>query len=119
MDAHLKVQDKAEIFDEYLQRRCNVVSAYLGQADTKTETAAASVIVKPKITPYIVEDELAKINILQAANGGKQISSQKSTIKRLGWTDDPEAELRDIQTEEDREASYMEGEPTYPGEPPM
>lgn len=119
MDAHLKVQDKAEIFDDYLQRRCNVVNAYLGQADTKTETAAASVIVKPKITPYIVEDELAKINILQAANGGKQISSQKSTIKRLGWTDDPDAELRDIQTEEDREASYMEGEPTYPGEPPM
>lgn len=119
MDAHLKVQDKAEIFDEYLQRRCNVVSAYLGQADTKTEAAAASVIVKPKITPYIVEDELAKINILQAANGGKQISSQKSTIKRLGWTDDPEGELREIQTEEDREASYMEGEPTYPGEPPM
>lgn len=119
MDAHLKVQDKSEIFDEYLQRRCNIVSAYLGQADQKTETAAESLIVQPKITPYIIEDELAKINILQAANGGKQVASQASTIRRLGWADDPEAELAEIQAEEDREASYTEGEPTYPGEPPV
>jgi len=119
MDAHLKVQDKSEIFDEYLQRRCNIVSAYLGQADKKTETAAESLIVQPKITPYIIEDELAKINILQAANGGKQVASQASTVRRLGWADDPEAELAEIQAEEDREASYTEGEPTYPGEPPV
>lgn len=119
MDAHLKVQDKSEIFDEYLQRRCNIVSAYLGQADQKTETAAESLIVQPKITPYIIEDELAKINILQAANGGKQVASQASTVRRLGWADDPEAELAEIQAEEDREASYTEGEPTYPGEPPV
>lgn len=119
MDAHLKVQDKCEIFDEYLQRRCNVVSAYLGQADMTTEAAAESLITTPKITPYIIEDELAKINILQAANGGKQMASQASTIKRLGWAEDPDAELEAIQAEEARENSYMEGEPTYGAEPPL
>lgn len=119
MDAHLKVQDKCEIFDEYLQRRCNIVLAYLGKADIKNEEAATALIVQPKITPYIIEDELAKINILQAANGGKQIASQASTVQRLGWADDPKAELEEIQKEEATAASYTEGEPTYNEEPPL
>lgn len=119
MDAHLKVQDKAEIFDEYLQRRCNIVKAFIGEANKKAQKAAASLIVKPKITPYNIEDELAKINLLQAANGGKQLVSRKETIRRLGWTDDPDAEEIAIQNEEDRENSYTLGEPTYGNEPPL
>ena len=119
MDAHLKVQDKCEIFDEYLQRRCNIVTAFLGLADVKNADAANAIIIQPQITPYIIEDELSKINILQAANGGKQIASQSSTIKRLGWADDPDAELAEIQAEEDRANSFMEGEPTYGAEPPL
>lgn len=112
MDAHLKVQDKCEIFDEYLQRRCNIVKAYIGQAWQQAEAAAESLIVKPQIIPYIIEDELSKINILQAANGGKQIASRKETIRRLGWADDADAEEEAIQAEEDRESSYELGEPT-------
>lgn len=119
MDAHLKVQDKCEIFDEYLQRRCNIIAAFLALADVKNADAAEAVIVQPQITPYIIEDELSKINILQAANGGKQIASQASTVRRLGWADDPDAELAEIQAEEDRANSYTEGEPTYGDEPPL
>lgn len=114
MDAHLKVMDKCEIFDDYLQRRANIVKAYIGQAWQQREKAAASLIVEPHITPYIIEDELGKINILQAANGGKQIASQKETIRRLGWAANPDTELEEIQAEEDRESSYEMGEPTYP-----
>lgn len=119
MDAHLKVQDKCEIFDEYLQRRGNIIAAFLALADVKNADAAEAVIVQPQITPYIIEDELSKINILQAANGGKQIASQASTVRRLGWADDPDAELAEIQAEEDRANSYTEGEPTYGDEPPL
>ena len=113
MDAHLKVQDKCEIFDEYLQRRANIVKAYVGEANVGWKEAAASLIVESEIKPYMIEDELNKINILTAANGGKQIASQAETISRLGWTDDPKKELETIQAEEDRANSYMEGEPTY------
>lgn len=113
MDAHLKVQDKAEIFDEYLQRRCNIVKEYIAQANQKAAAAASELVIKPKITPYIIEDELSKINILQAANGGKQIASRLATIKRLGWADDPEAEEAAIQAEEASDNSYLQGEPTF------
>ena len=116
MDAHLKVQDKTEIWDDYLQRRCNVVKAYIAKANLQQAAAATSLIVKPSITPYIIEDELAKINTLQAANGGKAVASQATTVRRLGWADDADAELEAIQAEEASANSFMEGEPTFTGE---
>lgn len=112
MDAHLKVQDKMEVFDDYLTRRANILLAYLGAANVKNKAAARRLIVSPRITPFIIEDEQAKINTLQAANGQKPVASQKTTVRRLGWTEDPEAELAEIQKEEDRANSFYEGEPT-------
>lgn len=112
LDAHLKVQDKMEVFDDYLTRRANILLAYLGAANLKSKTAARRLIVSPRITPYIIEDEQAKINMLQAANGQKPVASQKSTVRRLGWAEDPDAEIAQIQEEEDRVNSFYEGEPT-------
>ena len=112
MDAHLKVQDKNEIFSEYLQRRVNVLKAYMAEANINWRTAASHLIVEPEITPYIIEDELSKINILQAANGQKQIASRKATIRRLGWADNADEEEAAIEAEETRERSYYQGEPT-------
>jgi hypothetical protein len=40
MDAHLKVQEKVEIFDDYLQRRLSVIQAYIGQFNTKLPSCA-------------------------------------------------------------------------------
>lgn len=113
MDAHLKVQDKCEIFNEYLQRRINIVKAYLGIANKAWKTAADKLIVEPIITPYIIEDEQSKINILTAANGNKQIASRRATVQRLGWADDPDEEVKAIEAEEAQENSFLQGEPTY------
>lgn len=108
----MKVQDKNEIFSEYLQRRVNVLKAYMAEANINWRTAASHLIVEPEITPYIIEDELSKINILQAANGQKQIASRKATIRRLGWADNADEEEAAIEAEETRERSYYQGEPT-------
>ncbi len=113
MDAHLKVQDKMEVFDDYLTRRANILLAYLGAANVKNKAAARRLIVTPRITPYIIEDEQAKLNTLQAANGGKAVASQKATVRRLGWAEDPDAELAEIHADEDRENAHYEGEPTF------
>ena len=79
----------------------------------KSKAAARRLIVTPRITPYIIEDEQAKINTLQSANGGKPVASQKATVRRLGWAEDPDAELAEIHADEDRENAHYEGEPTY------
>lgn len=112
MDAHLKVQDKMEVFDDFLTRRVNIVKAYLAAANLPWKKAADRLAIEPRITPYIIEDEQSKINMLQAANGQKPVASQKTTLRRLGWAEDVDAELADIQAEEDRVNSFFQGEPT-------
>lgn len=115
MDAHLKVQDKCEIFNEYLQRRINVVKAFLKEANIKQEgwsEAIDNLIVEPIITPYIIEDEQTKINILTAANGNKQIASRRATVQRLGWADNPDDEIKAIEAEEAGERYMETHEPT-------
>lgn len=112
MDAHLKVQDKSEIFSEYLQRRTNILKAFFKQAHLEWSKGCDRLIVEPEIVPYIIEDELSKINILTAANGGKQIASRRATIQRLGWADNVDDEEAAILAEEDRENSFYQNEPT-------
>ena len=116
MDAHLKVQDKCEIFNDYLQRRINVVKAFLKEANKKQqgwEEAADKLVVEPIITPYVIEDEQSKINILTAANGNRQIASRRATVQRLGWAENVEDEIKDIEADEAKENSFVQGEPTY------
>jgi SPP1 family phage portal protein len=100
LDAHLKVQDKIEIFDDYLQRRLSVIQAYIAQFNTGLKAACESLIIEPEIVPYMIEDEKAKVDLLLSANGGKAVASQKTTIQQLGWAVDAEAEYEQILNEE-------------------
>lgn len=115
MDAHLKVQDKMEIFDDYLQRRLSVVQAFLSVMNTKDgrfKQACQSLTIEPEIVPYMIEDERAKVDLLVAANGGKPVASQKTTVQQLGWVEDAEAEY-ELLKEEDTARSFMDfTEPT-------
>jgi SPP1 family phage portal protein len=100
MDAHLKVQDKMEIFDDYLQRRLSVILAYLAQFNTGLKSACESLTIEPEIVPYMIEDEMEKVRLLNEANGGKAVASQKTTVQQLGWVDDADAEYEQILNEE-------------------
>lgn len=111
MDAHLKVQEKREILDDYLQRRVNIQKQMVAKLDNK-ETAADEMSVIPEIVPYIIDDESTAIKNLVEATAGKQIMSQKTAIQYLGWVDDAEAELKTIQEEEKASQSFNVFEPT-------
>jgi SPP1 family phage portal protein len=112
LDAHLKVQDKMEIFDDYLQRRLSVIQAYIAQFNTGLKAACESLTIEPEIVPYMIEDEKAKVDLLLAANGGKAVASQKSTVQQLGWVTDTEAEYEQILNEESASAYQDVTEPT-------
>jgi SPP1 family phage portal protein len=112
LDAHLKVQDKMEIFDDYLQRRLSVIQAYIAQFNTGLKTACESLTIEPEIVPYMIEDEKAKVDLLLAANGGKAVASQKTTIQQLGWVNDTNAEYKQILDEESASAYKDVTEPT-------
>lgn len=111
MDAHLKVQDKKEVFDEYLQRRVNVIKAFIGLFNTELEEDADLLEVEPEITPYMLTNELDEINMWLAANGNKPLVSQKASVKGANLTQDPEKDFEQIQEEASTENSFSIGEP--------
>ena len=108
LDAHLKVQDKCEVFDDYLQRRLSVIQAFLAQMNAKDKAfvdACGSLIIEPEIVPFMIEDEAANVNLLLSATGQKAICSRKTAVQQLGWVNDTDAEIEQIEAEESA-ASY-------------
>ena len=116
MDAHLKVEDHREVLDEYLQRRINVVKAFIGEIATTLKKEAMRLRVEPVITPYILRDEASEIKIWTDANGGEPVMSQKASFMGAAMTSDPEADYKQYQAEQDaataRQNSFAINEPT-------
>ncbi len=103
MDAHLKVQDKMEIFDDYLQRRLSVIQAFLRRMNVKEAQFAAaceSLTVEPEIVPFMIEDEKAKLDLVLSANGQKAVVSRKTAVQLAGFVKDVDKEVAQIEEEE-------------------
>jgi SPP1 family phage portal protein len=100
MDAHLKVQQKREIFDEYLQRRLSIIKAYIGWLRPELKNTLAVLDIQSEITPYMINDLDNLVRTMQTANGGKAILSQKTAIEKSGLVANAESELEQIRTEE-------------------
>lgn len=112
LDAHLKVQDKLEVFDDYLQRRVNVIKAYISQMDTSLANDCDVLDIEPEVTPYMPTSEIDEINMWLAANGNKPLVSQKASVKGANLTQDPDEDYQQIMNE-DASSSYVDNfEPT-------
>ncbi len=112
MDAHLKVADHQEVFDEYLQRRLNIIKAFIGKFNVQLAEAANGLQVEPIITPYMIKDEAAEIKIWTDANGGNPVMSQKASFMKAAMTTDPEADFEQYNTEQTAKNSFNMFEPT-------
>lgn len=103
-DAHLKVGDEKGDIIEFLDRECNVIKAFLGIMKPEWKSKIGSLEVEHLITPFIQNDEDAKISKINKATGGRSVASRKTGIKMLGWVKDVDKEFEDIQGEEREEA---------------
>lgn len=112
MDAHLKVEDHKELFDEYMQRRLNILKAFIAKFNTKLAVDCEDLFVEPIITPYMIDDEKSLVDMLSIASGGKPVISQKRSVELAGLANDTEAEFAQIEAEAAKENSYLLGEPT-------
>lgn len=111
MDAHLKVEDKQEIFDEYMQRRINLLKSFISKLSTGLAVACESLDIEPEITPYMIDDDMAKITLLVTANGNKPLISQKLSAKLSGLSQDPEADFTQIEDESTKANTFIMGQP--------
>ena len=112
MDAHLKVADHKEVFDEYMQRRVNVIKAFIGKFDTSLAVDCDALQIEPEIVPYMVDDEKARIELITMANGNKPVISQKLSAKLAQLSQDSEADYIQMQAEATSENTFTLGEPT-------
>ena len=97
MSAHLKVMDKMAIFIPALQRRVNIIKAMLVVLNNKL-AEAKDMVITPEITPYIIDDEIQKMQDYMTAAGGKPIISQKTAMQKAG-IQNPDEELTSIKKE--------------------
>lgn len=112
LDAHLKVQEKLEVFDEYLQRRVNLIKAFIAQMNTSLAKDIITLDIVPDVTPFMVDDFKTMVETLLTANGNKPIMSQKTSVEFSGLVDDVDAEVALITEETDRAAQLDIGAPT-------
>lgn len=112
MDAHLKVQSKREIFDEYLQRRINIILAYISQMNQRLESACNSIQIVPEIIPYMIESDLDNLQYWMMANGNQPLISQEESIARAGISMNPADTMEKIASEQERKNMFNLGEPT-------
>ena len=61
--------------------------------------AADALAVETEITPFTITDEKDTITNLVNANGGKPVISQRESIEALGWSEDVDKTMQEIQQE--------------------
>lgn len=101
LDAHLKVMEKMEVFDEYLQRRLNLIKAFISQLSTSLQSAADELDITPVVIPYMIGDNSTIIgDLVDAVQGG--IISKATAVSHNPYVEDADAELARINEETDQ-----------------
>lgn len=89
MDAHIKVLEKEEIWDDYYERRFNLLKTYVGNLlFPELKQASKRLKIKPKFNPYMIDDQKDWINTLMTANGNKPLISQEKSAELSRLTSD-------------------------------
>ena len=116
LDAHLKVQDKCEIFDDYLQRRVNVILEYIAQMNTSLADACETIMIEPEIIPYMITSDIDDLNYWMTANGNKPVVSQEESVIGAGISKNPEKTMKKLEEQDTRDNSFIIGEPQLEGD---
>lgn len=99
IDAQMKVGDESGRLIEFFDREVNVVRRFVRLIMPGMEEAVDSLPVENEVTPFSVTEDKDVIENLVTANGNKPLMSQRESIERLGWSEDPDETLREIAEE--------------------
>lgn len=108
LDAHLKVRNKQELFEEGLIRRYNILKRFLAQINPAWGEKVNHLEVDIKITPYIIGNETESIENITTLYSSKQISLQRA-LELNPYVDNPDIELQRIKDEAAEREESAEG----------
>lgn len=101
IDAHLKAKGEQNgTYGECIQRRINFLISACCSIDQNLKSAA-DLDITPQFNLFKIDDEADRINNAMAANGGKAIMSQETSITYAGLVDNAQEEFKKIQDETD------------------
>lgn len=104
LDAHLKVMDKMEIFDDFLQRRLNLLKSTVAVLSKDLEKEAEDLELTPEVIPFMVNDDKDTIdNLVTAVTGG--IMSKESAVRKNPLVENGDDELELVNKEAEAAAA--------------
>jgi SPP1 family phage portal protein len=94
LDAHLKVENKVELFGEMFQRRLNLMKAMCGNmVDISYKDTEKILRLKPVFKAYLPRNEKEEMEMLMTGTGGKAVMSQETAVENNPLVNDTEAEM--------------------------
>lgn len=107
-DAHLKAENKIELFGEMYQRRLNLIQHVCG---TVINVALASevpmLVVEPVFTPYLPKNTREEVEILAAARPGKALISAETAAEQNPLVENAQDEVRRMAAETNAEMDLV------------
>lgn len=100
VDPHLKVKAKEPVYLMAVQRRINWIKAALVVMDNRYAEQRVMQI-KPKITPYMPEDDEARVVLLSQAYAAGMIS-RETAVRLNPLIEDADAELARLEAEDEK-----------------
>lgn len=107
LDAHLAARAKEETFGIGIQRRVNLIKAFIGNfLNTGLSESAQTVRIKPVFTPYMPKDIKELIGMIDTAITAKVLSKKTGTekLEDAGFIPDAETEVLRLEEEASIEA---------------
>lgn len=99
IDAQLKVTEESGRWIELLDREMSVIKGFVKRILSGYDKDIDNLRIEHEISPFQISDESETIKNIMTATAGKQIISQKEGIQTLGWSEDPNETLKQIQAE--------------------
>lgn len=106
MDAHLKGYNKIETFGDAVQRRINLLKAYVSTMNISLKKAARTAVIEPTFSLFMIENDKEKIEMMYTANGGRPLISQKEAARKAALSDDPDADYLQMQKEAEEARTF-------------
>lgn len=100
IDPQMKVRDESGRLLESHDREVNIVKSFLKTMLPDSYAADINALqVENIITPFTITDDKDTIANIMTATGGKAIMSQREGVQNLGWSDDVDRTMQEINEE--------------------
>ncbi len=98
-DAHMKADNKLEVFDEMFARRISILKRIVGLLSGKEIKEDVWL----EITPYLPKNRLEELQMLFMLSGGQKLVSQRTGVASTGFVEDADKEMEQIDLERIKE----------------